>query len=82
MFSDNDWNGVSIQQELLRCELVREDRVTDAGAGYVHYLKLGPKLIPLGVNAHFAAMLQFALKRNAEAWEQPRHDQQLADTQS
>jgi len=39
--SDNDWSGVSIQQELLRCEIVSETRVTDAGAGELYYLRFG-----------------------------------------
>lgn len=74
--SDNDWSGVSIQQELLRCEIVSESRVTDAGAGELYYLRLGPKLIPLGISKHFADMLQFALRRNAEAFEAPRSPQE------
>lgn len=69
--SDSDWSGVSMQQELLRCEIVSEDRVTDAGAGQLYYLKLGPKLIPLGVSKHFADCFQFALQRNARCFDTP-----------
>lgn len=67
--SDNEWDGGSIQQELLRCEIVSETRVTDAGPGELYYLKLGPKIIPVSISKHFADMLQFALRRNAEAFE-------------
>ncbi len=69
--SDNDWSGVSIQQELLRCEIVSETRVTDAGAGEIYYLRLGPKLIPLGISKHFADLFQFALQRNARCFDTP-----------
>lgn len=72
MTIESDWSGVSMQQELLRCEIVSEDRVTDAGAGQFYYLKLGPKLIPLGISKHFSDCFQFALQRNAEAFERPR----------
>ena len=65
------WDGVSMQNALLKCEIVCEDRFTDAGPGPWYFLKLGGKLIPLGYDDHFAASFQFALRRNAEAWERP-----------
>jgi hypothetical protein len=68
---DNDWSGMSIQQELLRCEIVSETRVTDVGPGQLYYLKLGPKLIPLGISEHFAKLFQFALQRNARCFDTP-----------
>lgn len=76
MMKDFDWSGVSMQQELLHCEVVHETRVTDAGAGELYYLNLGGKLIPLGISEHFAKLFQFALKRNAEAFDAPRLPQE------
>lgn len=69
--SDDYWYGSSMQQELLRCEIVSESRVTDAGSGELYYLRLGPKLIPLGISKHFADMFQFALQRNARCFDTP-----------
>lgn len=60
-----------MQQALLRCEVVSETRVTDVGPGELYYLKLGPKLIPLGISKHFADMFQFALQRNARCFDTP-----------
>jgi hypothetical protein len=69
--TDSEWYGSSMQGALLRCEIVAEDRVTDVGPGEFYYLKLGSKLIPLGISKHFADCFQFALRRNAEAFERP-----------
>jgi hypothetical protein len=74
---DNRWDGVSIQNALVNCEIVAETRVTDAGPGHLYFLKLGPKLIPLGINEHFCKMLQFALERNARAFDAPRWPQDI-----
>lgn len=71
IMNDEDWFGSAMQQELLRCEVVAESRVTDAGAGFWYYLKLGPKLIPLGRSNHFADLFQFALQRNARCFDTP-----------
>jgi len=71
MFDDNLWSGSSMQQELLRCEVVAEDKVTSAGAGHWYYLKVGYKLIPLGFNKNFADLFQFSVQRNARAFETP-----------
>lgn len=68
---DHGWDGLSIQQALLECEIVVESLVTTAGPGPLYFLKLGSKIIPLGIDRHFAELLQFALRRNAEAWEAP-----------
>jgi hypothetical protein len=67
--NDNHWNGLSMQEALLGCEIVEEARITDAGPGPFYYLKLGAKVVPLGVSEHFAKCLQFALVRNAKAFE-------------
>ena len=56
------WDGVSIQEALLSCEVV-----SDHSGGY--HLKFGNKLIPLGNDQHFAKAFQFVLKRNAESFE-------------
>lgn len=66
-----NWDGLSMQRALLTCEIVSETRVTEVGPGEMLYLKLADKLIPLGTDEHFADMLRFALRRNAEAWEPP-----------
>ncbi len=58
-----------MQEALLSAEIVCEHRINDAGAGDWLYLKLGDKVLPLGGNAVFADMLQFALRRNAQAFE-------------
>jgi len=71
MDENSHWDGMSMQRALLECEIVVETRVTDVGPGPLYFLKLGPKVIPLGINQHFADMLQFALRRNAEAFERP-----------
>lgn len=65
------WYGGSIQEALLKCEVVSESRVTDVGPGEWYCLKLGNKIIPLGTDKHFADMFAFALRRNAEAFERP-----------
>jgi hypothetical protein len=75
MMKDFEWSGTSMQQELLHCKIARETRVTDAGAGELYYLSLGGKLIPLGISEHWAKLFQFALQRNAEAFEAPRSPQ-------
>lgn len=67
----SDWYGSSMQQALLDCEIVSEHRFTDVGPGHWYFLKLGKKLIPLGDDEHFADTLQFALRRNAQAFERP-----------
>lgn len=67
----SEWHGTSMQQALLSCEIVTESRFTDAGPGPWYFLKLNDKIIPLGYDKHFADMLQFALRRNAEAFERP-----------
>lgn len=67
----DSWDGVRMQCSLLGCEIVCEDRFTEAGPGPWYFLKLDNKLIPLGYDQHFADMLQFALRRNAEAFERP-----------
>jgi hypothetical protein len=66
---NRDWDGVSIQQALLNCEIVVESKMTDSGPGPWFSLKLGHKIIPLGIDQHFAKMLKFALVRNASAFE-------------
>lgn len=76
MDENRHWDGVSMQRALLECEIVIESRVTDAGPGPLYYLKLGQKIIPLGISEHFADMLRFALRRNAEAFEAPSVHQQ------
>ncbi|QUS39585.1 hypothetical protein RPMA_12610 [Tardiphaga alba] len=60
-----------MQRALLDCDIVEETRVTDCGPGPMYFLKLGSKVIPIGIDHHFAEMLKFALKRNAEAFERP-----------
>lgn len=71
MAEQSKWYGSMMQEALLNAEIVREERVTDAGPGEWLYLKLGDKIIPLGRDYHFADTLQFALVRNAEAFERP-----------
>lgn len=61
----NEWNGTNIQEALLECEVVWED----VGTKQFYYLKLGAKLIPLGLDLHFADCFQFALRRNAQVFE-------------
>ena len=67
----SDWYGSRMQAALLGCEIVSEHRSTDTGPGQWHFLKLDDRLIPLGDDRHFADMLQFALRRNAQAFEGP-----------
>lgn len=67
----SNWHGLSIQHALLHCEIVAESRMTDAGPGDWYMLKLGDRVIPLGIDKHFADMLKFALVRNAEQFEKP-----------
>jgi hypothetical protein len=67
----SDWHGISMQQALLKCEIVCEHKPADFGGLRWYYLKLADKLVPLGDDKHFADMLQFALRRNAEAFERP-----------
>jgi hypothetical protein len=64
-----DWNGVRMQQALLHCDIVIEDRFTEVGPGPWYFLKLDNKLIPLGRDEHFCRSLEFALRRNARAFE-------------
>lgn len=66
-----NWHGMSMQDALRKCEVVAETKMTDTGPGDWYYLKLGDKLIPLGDDEHFASMLAFATRRNAEAFERP-----------
>lgn len=72
MPDDNQWDGVSMQRALIECDIVVESRVTDIGPGSLYFLKLGHKIIPLGVSQHFAETLQFALWRNARAFDAPQ----------
>lgn len=65
----SEWYGTYMQEALLNCEIVIEKRFTETGPIPWHFLKLNKKLIPLGNDRHFADMLQFALRRNAEAFE-------------
>ena len=65
----SEWYGLNIQEALLRCEVVEEDRVTEVGPGKLYHLKLGKRLVPLGIDGEFAKLLQFALVRNAQAFE-------------
>ena len=67
----SEWYGSSMQDALRKCEIVEEQRFTDAGPGPWYFLKLGPKIIPLGHDKDFADMFVFALRRNAEAFERP-----------
>ncbi|WGR74298.1 MULTISPECIES: hypothetical protein [unclassified Bradyrhizobium] len=69
----SDWWGSRMQDALLNCEIVSERRLADVGPGDWYFLKLGNKLIPLGEDKRFADMLQFALVRNAQAFERPAH---------
>jgi hypothetical protein len=69
MTENRHWDGVSMQRALLECEIVEETRVTDCGPGSMYFLKLGPKIMPIGIDHHFASMLQFALRRNAQAFD-------------
>ncbi len=78
--SISDWYGSKMQAALLRCEILTEDRFTEAGPGPWYFLKLDEKLVPLGYDKHFADMLQFALRRNAEAFEGPAISSTLRDT--
>lgn len=70
----SEWHGISIQRALLGCEIVTESRFTEAGPGPWYFLKLNDTIIPLGYDKYFADMLQFALRRNAEAFERPTSD--------
>jgi hypothetical protein len=67
----SNWDGVRMQCALLGCEIVTEERFTEAGPGPWYFLKLDDKIIPLGHDEHFAEMLQFAIVRNARAFETP-----------
>jgi hypothetical protein len=63
------WDGVRMQDALLGCEIVSEQRMTDARAEHWYFLKLDDKIIPLGYDKDFADTLEFALRRNAETFE-------------
>lgn len=63
------WDCLRIQNALRCAEVVSETRMTDAGPGPWYSLKLDDKIIPLGIDQHFADGLVFALRRNAEAFE-------------
>ena len=70
------WDGTTMPRALLNCEIVTEERFADVGPGQWHFLKIGDKLIPLGPDLYFAESFQFALRRNAEAFEAPSHHRQ------
>lgn len=59
-------DGLSMNDALMKCEIVHEERLTDAGPGLWYFLKIGDKLVPLGRDEAFAKSLQFALERNAK----------------
>ena len=69
----SEWHGLKMLQAMLDCEIVCEDRLTEAGPGPWYFLKLDGKLIPLGYDKHFADSFQFAVRRNAEAFNRPAH---------
>lgn len=62
-------SGLSMQRDLLECQIVSETRMTEAGPGEWFYIRLGEKLIPLGTDEDYANSLAFATKRNAESFE-------------
>lgn len=63
-------DGVSMNDALKKCEIVRERRFTQAGPGDWYFLKVGSHLISLGDNEQFADALCFALQRNAKHFDQ------------
>jgi len=67
----SEWHGSNIQGFLLTCEIVEEQRFTEVGPGPWYFLKLGPKIIPLGHDRQFADLFLHALRRNAAAFERP-----------
>lgn len=67
---DYSWYGTSMQEALAGCQIVSETRMTEVGPGEWYFLRLGPKLLPLGIDKHFADMLAFATTRNAAAFDQ------------
>lgn len=65
-------NDISMNDALKKCEVVRERRFTQAGPGDWYFLKVGSRLISLGDDEQFAESLCFAVRRNAEHFEQTR----------
>ena len=61
-----------MQDALRNAEIVSETKMTEYGPGEWYGLKLGKKIIPLGTDKRFADLLQFALVRNAGAFDVPR----------
>lgn len=61
-------DGVSMNDALKKCEIVRERRFTQAGPGDWYFLKVGSHLISLGDDEQFAEALRFAVRRNAECF--------------
>lgn len=81
-FSMRDsWDGVRMQCALLGAEIVREERMTDLGPGSWYSLKLDDKIIPLGTDRRFADMLQFAITRNAAAFERREDEKSILTTE-
>jgi hypothetical protein len=61
-------DNYSMQSAMRHAEIVEESKFADCGPGSWYYLKLGPKVIPLGHDKFFAEALLFCLVRNADAW--------------
>lgn len=68
-------DGISMQQALLKAEIVLEVRHnTYGGAEDWYFLKLGDRIIPLGNDKSFADSLVFALIRNACAFDNQKRE--------
>lgn len=65
----SDWDGLMMSAALENCELVTLQAEDEFGVMFNRYfIKLGDQLISAGVDQNFASLLQFALRRNAEAF--------------
>lgn len=67
----DDWHGMRVQHAMLNAQIVAEARMDARGPMQWYSLRLDNKIIPLGDDKHFADMLCFAVRRNAEAFERP-----------
>lgn len=62
-------DGLSINNGLRSCELVRERRITDKGDVDWLFALVGDRLIPLGTDEAFAKAFVYALRRNARCFD-------------
>lgn len=62
-------DGLSMNQALMKCRVVFEERVTEAGSLKIYWLEVGDRVIELGTDKIFADRLQFVIARNAVAFD-------------